>query len=153
MRDKAVAVTGGCLCGAIRYEAEVFARSAYICHCTLCQKSTGQPFEIGVPVKAGTFRWIKGEPTYYMALPHGRRAFCPTCASRLAWVSTDPAFDWTTNIDPCCLDDPSIVRPCEHIFVDTRQPWFEVADSLPRYREDDMDSVVERWRVARTADE
>ena len=149
MPDTPIAATGGCLCGAIRYEARIFARSAYVCHCTKCQKSTGQPFEIGVPVLAGTLRWTKGEPASYLAMPNGRRMFCPTCAARLAWVPTDPKEDWTTNVDPCGLDDPSVVRTMEHIFIDTRQPWFEIADDLPRYTEDQMDMVSARWHAER----
>lgn len=50
-------VTGGCLCGRIRYEAEVFLQNGYICHCTICRRSTGQPAEITVLIKAGTLRY------------------------------------------------------------------------------------------------
>ena len=42
-------LTGGCLCGRVRYAAEVFLQNGYICHCTICQRSTGQPAEITVP--------------------------------------------------------------------------------------------------------
>jgi hypothetical protein len=51
-------VTGGCLCGRIRYEANVFLKNGYLCHCTMCQKSTGQPAEIAVLIKAGTLRYL-----------------------------------------------------------------------------------------------
>ena len=49
MGDWAQPVTGGCLCGAVRYEAEVFLQSAYYCHCKSCQKSSGQPAEMARP--------------------------------------------------------------------------------------------------------
>jgi hypothetical protein len=39
---------------------EAFVRGAYYCHCTICQKSSGEPFEIGVTIKAGTLRFTKG---------------------------------------------------------------------------------------------
>ncbi|MCV2871909.1 hypothetical protein OEZ71_06330 [Defluviimonas sp. WL0050] len=54
MEHQATHVTGGCLCGNIRYEADVFLHDGYICHCTICQRSTGQPAEITVLIKAGT---------------------------------------------------------------------------------------------------
>ena len=47
-------MTAGCLCGSIRYKAKAFLEIVYYCHCRSCQKSTGQPAEIGVLIKAGT---------------------------------------------------------------------------------------------------
>ena len=87
--DEAVPVTGGCLCGSVRFEGEAFMRSAYYCHCTICQKSSGEPFEIGVPIKAGTLRFTKGAPTYYRSASFGKRGFCAVCGSRLLWAPTD----------------------------------------------------------------
>ena len=55
-------VTGGCLCGRVRYTAEVFLQNGYICHCTICQKSTGQPAEITVLIKAGTLELLAKSP-------------------------------------------------------------------------------------------
>ena len=56
MMHQATKVRGGCLCGAVRYEAEVFLHNGYICHCTICQRSTGQPAEITVLIKASYAR-------------------------------------------------------------------------------------------------
>ena len=56
MDEKPEKVTGGCLCGAVRYEAEVFLQNAFYRHCRMCQKSAGGPAEIGVYVKPGSFR-------------------------------------------------------------------------------------------------
>ena len=52
MTEQPAKLTGGCLCGSVRYEAEVFLKNGYICRCTKCQRSTGQPAEITVPIKA-----------------------------------------------------------------------------------------------------
>jgi hypothetical protein len=148
--DKAVKVTGGCLCGGVRYEAEAYLSSAYYCHCTLCQRNNGAPFEIGIPVKSGTLRFVEGEPSWYMAKSTGYRGFCATCGSRLAWKPSDPADDWATNIVPGSLDDASGVRPQEHTFTDTRQPWFQMNDGLPNYTEAEMGPVSARWKAERT---
>jgi len=56
MKAETTRVTGGCLCGRVRYEADVFLHDGYICHCTVCRPSTGQPAEITVLIKAGTLR-------------------------------------------------------------------------------------------------
>ena len=75
MTHKSTKVTGGCLCGNVRYEAEVFLHNGYICHCTICQRSTGQPAEITVLIKAGTLKYLKDEPKYYVSSDEASAAF------------------------------------------------------------------------------
>ena len=142
MDDKPTRVTGGCLCGDVRYEADVFLKTGYYCHCTMCQKSSGAPAEIGIPTKAGTLRFTKGEPKYYVSSEIGKRGFCGRCGSRLLWRANDPAHDWLTNLAVCSLDNPEDARPSMHIHVNTRLSWYDIADHLPRMREEDEDKVL-----------
>ena len=67
MSEKFKPVSGGCLCGAVRYEAEVNLREAYYCHCQTCQKLTGSPATVGVLVKPGTLSYAKEEPKFYQS--------------------------------------------------------------------------------------
>jgi hypothetical protein len=62
MEDEAHKVTGGCLCGAVRYDAEVYLKQAQYCHCRTCQRSSGAPVEIGVLVRPGTLAFTKDDP-------------------------------------------------------------------------------------------
>lgn len=149
MTDTPVGVTGGCLCGAVRYEARVLLKSAYACHCRICQKSTGQPAEIGVPIQAGTLRFVKGEPRRYASSAHGRRAFCGDCGSRLAWQALDPQHDWLSSVNVGSLDEPAEALLECHIFSDTRLPWYRMNEEAPRYREADGDALLERWHEER----
>ena len=149
MTDQPRRVTGGCLCGDVRYEAYVFLKSGYYCHCTMCQKSTGAPAEIGIPIKAGTLKFTKGEPKFYVSSDAGKRGFCERCGSRLVWRPNDPANDWWTNLAVCSLDNPEEARPSMHIYVNTQLPWYEVADQLPRMREEDQDKVMAIMAEAR----
>ena len=118
-KDEAVAVTGGCLCGAVRFEGQAFLRSAYYCHCTICQKATGAPFEIGVLIKEGTLRFTKGTPTYYQSSSFGKRGFCAVCGSRLLWAPVDAKDEWSTNVAVCARDNPADVRPNCHTYTNT----------------------------------
>lgn len=149
MADKPIEVTGGCLCGEVRYKAQVLLRSAYICHCRTCQKSTGQPAEIAVPIKAGTLKFIKGEPRFYASSAHGRRAFCGACGSRLAWQALDSENDWLSSVNVGSLDNAADALAECHIFADRQLPWYRVNDSLPKYREAEADALLERWREER----
>jgi hypothetical protein len=146
--DQDVPVTGGCLCGAVRYEARAFLGMAYYCHCTICQKTTGAPFEIGVLVKAGTLRFTGGTPSYFQSSSFGKRGFCPSCGSRLLWAAIGSADDWQTNVAACSLDSPGDVRPSCHTYTDTKLPWLEIADDLPRHPEAEMDAVISAWKAA-----
>jgi hypothetical protein len=146
MREPARRVTGGCLCGAVRYEAEVFLQSAHYCHCKDCQRSSGQPAEIAVPVKVGTLRFTKGEPKYYGSSAWAQRGFCADCGSRIVWRPRDPQEEWSTNVNVGTLDNPEDARPSMHIFVDRQLPWYKLDDTLPRARSDEMEPVVAAWK-------
>jgi hypothetical protein len=142
MRAETTHVTGGCLCGNIRYEADVFLENGYICHCTICQKSSGQPAEITVLIKAGTLRYTQGEPKYFVSSRHGKRGFCAECGSRLVWQATDMDQDWTTNLDVGALDNPAEVKIACHIYAETQLPWFQIHESLPKFTEATADQML-----------
>jgi hypothetical protein len=139
-------VTGGCLCGAVRYIAEAYLNLVYYCHCRSCQKSTGQPAEIGVLVKAGSLKFGADEPKYYNSSEFGQRGFCSNCGSRLVWRSRNPAEDWATNVAVCSLDHPEEARPSMHMFVDEKVPWYEIQDGLPRTKGEEADEIWDRFK-------
>jgi hypothetical protein len=152
MTDIAQKVAGGCHCGAVRYEAEVFLQSAYYCHCTTCQNLSGQPFEIGVPVKVGSMRFTKGEPLYYTSSEWGQRGFCRTCGSRIIFMPLNAEDEWLINLDICSLDNPDQAKPNMHIFVDSKLPWYKIDDDLPCYRSDELDDLLPMWKEERLKD-
>jgi hypothetical protein len=141
MTDETEKVTGGCLCGRVRYEAEVFLKKGYICHCTICQRSTGQPSEITVPIKAGSLKYLGAEPKYYISSEDGKRGFCEECGGRIVWQASRPEDDWLTNIHVGSLDNPSEARPSSHIFVNTQLPWYQLSEELPKFAEEDLDEL------------
>ncbi|WP_299354192.1 GFA family protein [uncultured Shimia sp.] len=145
MTEKPVKVTGGCLCGEVRFEARAFLHSGYYCHCKQCQKSSGAPAEIGIPVLAGSLRFIKGEPKYYLSSEIGQRGFCADCGSRLVWRFRDPENDNGTNLSVCSLDNPEDAKPNAHTFVDSQLPWYNLADELPRLRSEDDSDFLESF--------
>lgn len=146
MSDNFVPVTGGCLCQAVRYEADANLCGAFYCHCKTCQKTSGAPAEVGVMVKPGTLKFSKADPKYFQSSPIGSRGFCQHCGSRLTWISPDRA-DWTV-IFAGSLDQPERVVPTEHLSVESQLPWYEIADNLPRNRSEDDGELVEAWANA-----
>lgn len=136
-------VTGGCLCGRLRYRAKANLKAAYYCHCKFCQKSSGSPVEVGVPVEPDTLVFTRGTPKYFDSSPVGRRGFCPGCGSRLVWMSPR-RNDWT-NLSAGSLDHPETVHPTQHLCVESKMPWFNTADQLPRLRSDELPGLTEEW--------
>lgn len=57
--------TGGCACGAIRYEVSAEPIVMFNCHCRDCQKTTGGPYTPVMYVPASAFKITKGTPKYY----------------------------------------------------------------------------------------
>lgn len=145
-KERFVPVTGGCLCGAVRFQARANLDEAYYCHCRICQKSSGAPVEVGVSIEPGSLEFLSEEPRYFDSSPIGRRGFCRHCGARLVWMSpTKP--EWT-NLSAGSLDHPERVRPTQHLCVESQLPWFELADELPRLRSDDLPGLEEEWASA-----
>src|SRR3954465_12304714 len=77
--------SGGCACGAIRYECTAEPVVMLHCHCRDCQRSSGGPFSSFVVVPAEAFRFVKGTPRFYGSPSErgglNQRGFCAECGS------------------------------------------------------------------------
>jgi hypothetical protein len=127
-------LSGGCLCGAVRWEADVEPTMMGICHCRDCQKATGSAYFPALAVPLAALR-VQGEPrTYGSTAESGRtvtRAFCGACGSLLwGWNTAMPEI---RNLSAACLDDPSRFTPLVHVFTASAQPWDQVPPGLPQF--------------------
>jgi hypothetical protein len=80
--------TGGCLCGACRYEFSADQPRTGYCHCNMCKKSTGGPFAVLVQVHQNAFRWTAEAPVSYKSSPIATRGFCAARRSTFAMIMT-----------------------------------------------------------------
>jgi hypothetical protein len=121
-------LTGGCQCGAVRYRADAKPRHVHYCHCRMCQRAVGNVAATLVPVPKASVHW-DGEPSRYRSSSVATRGFCSRCGTPLSF-----AYDASETI--CLtlgsLDDPAAVPPELHWGVESRVPWFDTADELPR---------------------
>ncbi len=83
MVEETMPITGGCLCGAVRYEANEPPSKGVVCHCRVCQRTTGSAFEAIVKFPRTAFRFTKGEPKRYRSSSIMEKCFCPNCGSTL----------------------------------------------------------------------
>src|SRR5204862_5372537 len=87
-------ITGGCHCGAIRYEADVDPDRVSACHCTDCQVLTGTAFRISIRALPGSLRFLTGTPRVYTKTADSGRqreqGFCEQCGSPIFATSPGP---------------------------------------------------------------
>jgi len=84
------AKTGGCLCGAVRYELKDEPKTFGACHCGMCRKFSGG-IEFGLDVPKDGIRWLQDETlAAYTSSEWAERGFCKTCGSSLFWRMTAP---------------------------------------------------------------
>ena len=123
-------ITGGCLCGAVRYEAGGEAYNVTHCHCTDCRRSSGAAFVTWASFRREDFRITKGQPKE-LSWAGRKRLFCAQCGTPLVFMTGPDAEE--VDVTVCSFDDPSVVTPADHTWVEDRIPWVQVEDGLPRY--------------------
>ena len=111
--------SGGCQCGAIRYESDGEPLALYVCHCTECRKQSASAFGMSLLVSRSGFRLTRGTPKLWSRIADsGRRvdcAFCPDCGSRL-WHERQGSAD-TITLKAGSLDDPVDFSKAIHIWT------------------------------------
>ena len=125
------AFTGGCLCGAIRYEARAQPLRGVICHCSMCRKHSGAPVLAFVHFPRSAFRWLGQQPKRYRSSAFAERGFCALCGSTLS-MHEEVIAD-RVQVTVGSLDDPSRVKIDDHVWTKEQLQWFNVADDLPRF--------------------
>lgn len=126
-------LTGGCACGAIRYECGRRPLLMFFCHCRDCQRAGGGPYSAAVLLPGKAFKLTQGTPKYFstpsLAGGHHTRGFCPECGSRLLGA-VNPKSPFI-GVLAASLDDPGVFQPAFNIFTSDAQPWAALSASLP----------------------
>ena len=122
-------VTGGCHCGAIRYQAEGEVLTHALCHCTDCRRH-GAPMVGWTMYALDAVKVTRGDPKVYASSEHGRRHFCPNCGTGLFYTNAN-VMPGIIDIQSATYDDPDAIPPMAHIQVAERIRWMERAHELP----------------------
>lgn len=125
-------MTGGCLCGAVRYRTNGECRGTTLCYCEDCRRAAGAPVIAWSFFPGDGPEWTQGTPSAF-AWAGRERTFCGACGSPLTF--RDPGLPGVFEVTTCTLDDPGMFPPTDHNWTRDRLPWFETADTLPRYPE------------------
>lgn len=123
-------ITGGCQCGAVRFEVSELGRSS-ICHCRMCQKAFGSYF--GALVSTKKIEWTRGARAKFKSSNHNERGFCKDCGTPLTYE-----YDGKIDVSICALDDPSLAEPTVQINTKFKQPIVDNLAFLPTLNEDEQ---------------
>lgn len=121
-------ISGGCLCGAVRYNSDAEPSGTIICHCTHCQKISGSAFSVNIIVPAASVAWEGQSPASYADKGESGkpilRKFCSRCGSSLA--AEAEALPGVLIIKAGTLDERSWLKPNAHLWTSSAQPWMRI---------------------------
>jgi len=124
--------SGGCLCGAVRYEVAGPMRNVAICHCGQCQRTHGGPASYAAAKKADLKLTEERGLAWYESTPGARRGFCKVCGGRLFWDKADNDY---VAVAAGTIDAPTGLKTVRHIFVASKPDYYEIADGLEQLPE------------------
>lgn len=140
-----ITLTGGCLCGRVRYRLTTDRPEAGHCHCSMCRKATGGATGLFISVPEDRFEWLAAEPKRFASSRIATRSFCPDCGSPLTYsLNGSGEIDVTVG----SLDTPELVRPAIHVGVEARVASLAWYDGLPGRRTMDHPKIAAAWREA-----
>ena len=129
----AVIRTGGCLCGRLRYQVSGTLAPVVNCHCRFCRRVHGAPFTTLAFLAASAFEWsTSSEPASDFVTEAGHiRRFCGECSSPICNFAADGVD--VASLVVGSLADEFQLAPWFHVNLESKSPWFEIGDDLPRF--------------------
>ncbi len=125
---------GGCLCGAVRFEADGAPVVVAHCHCTDCQKLSGAGHSTSAMYSTDNFR-LTGDLWEYQLESHKEtkvtRAFCPTCGSSVLGRNSGTPNHVAVSLG--VFDDPSDFEPQVTVFTRSKNKWDVMDETLPGF--------------------
>ena len=145
-------LTGGCQCGAVRYEIDASAiQTFYACHCTECQRQSASAFGLSIKINPEDLRLTKGElAAWQRSADSGainRARYCRDCGVRIHHDGGGGPGDWV-SLKGGTLDNPGELAPVGHIWTRSARPWVVLPKDLLIYEAEpnSYQALVEAWR-------
>ena len=118
-------LTGGCLCGAIRFTVSAPVAGLRVCHCTHCQQTSGTGASVNAVLQSKDFALTQGTPKCYAVKADSgrilRRFFCGDCGSPI--YSSRESSPERMVVRAGAFDDSSAMRITSHIWTRSARPW------------------------------
>jgi hypothetical protein len=115
-----IEITGGCLCGQVKYRVAGELQHATMCHCGNCRKASGAQSLAWVTFNSDGFSWEE-EPARYQSDTKAIWSFCSQCGTTLTYEHERRPDD--IDITVGSLDDPEPFKPTRHYAEDEKLSW------------------------------
>ena len=119
-------ITGGCACGAVRYQGVTIEAEPFRCYCRDCQRVTGTGHSEMMPLDRASLQVEGTLQEFQMTGGSGNPtwgSFCPTCGSPISRRSA--RMSDRVYVHAGSLDDPAVYEPAMNIYTDSATPWDE----------------------------
>ncbi len=123
-------VTGGCFCGAIRYQFTDDPMGVAICHCNDCRRSAGAPMVAWAMFPEAALTLTRGQPKTINSSGTAMRSFCSDCGTGL-FYRNEAILPGLVDVQSATLDDPNALAPTKQIQVAERIAWMTHLHELP----------------------
>lgn len=133
---------GGCACGRVRYTARVYDDEAYLCHCRMCQRSTGSVSIAFKSMKQADVEW-QHRPDWYDSSPIALRPYCRECGTSLGFQFKEGSDKMDLTV--ASFDDPSRFRPKHHFGAESMHRAWINTEGLAEMRTEDYPMLVDKW--------
>lgn len=124
--------SGGCHCGAIRYQVSGEPQHVALCHCSDCRRSAGAPVVSWAAFAEGELELTQGTPITFNSSGAAMRSFCGTCGTGLFYRNAD-VLPGIVDIQSTTLDDAEALLPGAHIQAAERLHWMDGLEALPKF--------------------
>jgi hypothetical protein len=122
---------GGCLCGAVRYEARGTARYPCYCHCSSCRRASGAPLVAWATFARDQLVITRGTLAQSRSSAAVLRGFCAACGSSVTYLNETHGAE--IDVTLASMDEPARLAPAMHLWVQDKLPWLLIDDGLPQY--------------------
>ena len=125
-------ITGGCLCGRVRYQTSGVPTPPTLCHCAACRRASGAHVLGWVSFPKSEFRYTSALPAEFRSTAKVVRSFCQECGTALTYWNEE----WPNDIDVTIgsLDAPDALPPADHTWMSDAVAWDKPADGLPQFQ-------------------
>jgi hypothetical protein len=145
MSETREVLTGGCLCGAVRYEARPESTDGYYCHCRMCQLAFGNTRAAFLNLRKDQLSWTQAQPARYASSKIALRGFCDRCGTPLTF---EYLASERMDLSVGSFDHPEKLKPVSHFAVESRIASWHAPDGLPEQRLDANERILQRWKDA-----
>jgi hypothetical protein len=125
--------SGGCLCGAVRYEVRAeLPLYVCICHCQSCRKAVGGGMVPWVTFRSADVTMLGEALAERSSSPGVTRGHCARCGTSISY--RHERRQGQIDLTLASMDHPGSFTPVAHIWVEDKLPWLGIDDGLPRYQ-------------------